>query len=142
MTRRITRRRALAELVAGAGLLATGCAGESSIRPDAGGCTLHTTYRDPRGTGTLVVAPGEPLRPRTELGPPARRVAVLATIAHLTDAHVLDAQSPARVTFLDRLGVPFESTFRPQETLTTQVLAGALHATAALGPDAVIQGAT
>ena len=101
---------------------------------------MRTTYRDPRGTGTLIVARGEPLRPRTELGPPARAIAALATIAHLTDAHVLDAQSPARVTFLDRLGVPFESTFRPQETLTAQVLTGALHAIRALRPDAVIQG--
>ena len=47
---------------------------------------------------------------------------------------------PARVTFLDRLGPPFQSTFRPQETLTSQVLAGALHAIRAIGPDAVIQG--
>jgi len=140
MSRKITRRRALGELIAGVGLLATGCAGARSIAPDPGGSTLRTTYRDPRGTGTLVPARGEPLRPRTELGAPARGVGVLATIAHLTDAHVLDAQSPARVTFLDRLGVPFESTFRPQETLTTQVLTGALYAIRALGPDAVIQG--
>ena len=140
MTRRITRRQALGELVAGAGLLAAGCAATGSLAPDPGGSTLRTTYRDPRGTGVLVVARGEPLRPRTELGPPARNVGVLATIAHLTDAHVLDAQSPARVTFLDRLGAPFESTFRPQETLTTQVLTGALYAIRTLRPDALIQG--
>ncbi len=140
MSRRITRRRALGELIAGAGLLAAGCGAAGSIAPDPGGSTLRTTYRDPRGTGALVAAPGEPLRPRTELGPPARSVGVLATIAHLTDAHILDAQSPARVTFLDRLGVPFESTFRPQETLTAQVLTGALYAIRALRPDAVIQG--
>ena len=140
MSRRITRRRALGELIAGAGLLAAGCGGSGSITPDPGGSTLRTTYRDPRGTGILVAAPGEPLRPRTELGPRARGLAVLATIAHLTDAHVLDAQSPARVTFLDRLGIPFESTFRPQETLTAQVLTGALYSIRALRPDAVIQG--
>ena len=123
-----------------AGLLAAGCGGAGSTAPDPGGSTLRTTYRDPRGTGTLSWRRGEPLRPRTELGPPARSVGVLATIAHLTDAHVLDAQSPARVTFLDRLGAPFESTFRPQETLTAQVLTGALYAIRALRPDAVIQG--
>jgi 3',5'-cyclic AMP phosphodiesterase CpdA len=65
---------------------------------------------------------------------------VIATLAHVTDAHVLDASSPARVTFLDRLGPPFQSTFRPQETLTAQVLGGAARAIRALAPDAVIQG--
>ena len=108
--------------------------------PDPDGSTLRTTYQDPDGTGVLTPARGEPLRARTELGPPARTVAVLATIAHVTDAHVLDAESPARVTFLDRLGPPFQSTFRPQETLTAQVLAGSLYAIRALRPDAVIQG--
>jgi hypothetical protein len=67
-------------------------------------------------------------------------VGVLATLAHVTDAHVLDASSPARVTFLDRLGAPFESTFRPQETLTAQVLAGAALAVRAFAPDLVIEG--
>ncbi len=65
---------------------------------------------------------------------------MLGTIAHVTDAHVLDASSPARVTFLDRLGEPFESTFRPQEALTVQVLAGACAAVRALRPQLVIQG--
>ena len=66
--------------------------------------------------------------------------ATLATLAHVTDAHVLDASSPARVSFLDRLGSPFQSTFRPQEALTAQVLAGAANAIRALGPELVIQG--
>ncbi len=142
IARRITRRRALAETLAGAGtaLIAAGCGASNELRPDPLGSTLRTTYRDPTGTGVLIVAGGEPLQPRTELGPQARAVGVLATIAHVTDAHVLDAESPARVTFLDRLGPPFQSTFRPQETLTAQVLAGALHAIRGIRPDAVIQG--
>lgn len=139
MTRAITRRQVLGELLAGA-LVTAGCAGTGSLRAAPDGSTLRTTYRDPRGTGVLVPARGEPLRARTELGPAVRSVGLLATIAHVTDAHVLDAQSPARVTFLDRLGSPFESTFRPQETLTAQVLAGALQAIRALAPDAVIEG--
>ena len=116
-------------------------AARASLAADPGGSTLRTTWRDPRGTGTLVAARRASRCGRApSLGPRARTVGVLATLAHLTDAHVLDAQSPARVTFLDRLGGPFQSTFRPQETLTAQVLAGALHAVRALRPDAVIQG--
>ncbi|MGA2010340.1 MAG: hypothetical protein ABSH51_07380 [Solirubrobacteraceae bacterium] len=140
MSARITRRQALAELLAGTAVVVAGCGTSGAARPDAGGSTLRTTYRDPQGTGQLSVADGEPLLPRTELGTASGAVAALATIAHVTDAHVLDAESPARVTFLDRLGPPFQSTFRPQETLTAQVLAGSLHAVRALGPDAVIQG--
>ncbi|MGH2908062.1 MAG: metallophosphoesterase family protein, partial [Solirubrobacteraceae bacterium] len=92
------------------------------------------------GDGQLRVLAGEPLRPRTELGPAAGDAGVLLTLAHVTDAHVLDASSPARVTFLGRLGPPFQSTFRPQETLTAQVLAGAARAVRALSPTVVVQG--
>ncbi len=140
MTRWITRRQALGELLAATAVIAAGCGSSSPLRPDPDGSTLRTTYQDPHGTGVLTPARGEPLRARIDLGLPAPAVGLLATIAHVTDAHVLDAQSPARVTFLDRLGPPFQSTFRPQETLTAQVLAGSLHAISALRPDAVIQG--
>jgi 3',5'-cyclic AMP phosphodiesterase CpdA len=127
-------------MVLGAGaLLAAGC-GASGPGATRTGSTLASTWADPAGTGTLRPGPGEPLIARTELGRvrPAERV--IATLVHVTDAHVLDASSPARVPFLDRLGDPFESTFRPQETLTAQVLAGATRAIRALRPDAVIQG--
>jgi len=59
---------------------------------------------------------------------------------HLTDAHVLDASSPARVPFLARYGPPLHSTFRPQEVLTPHVLHGAVNAVRAFGPDVVIEG--
>ncbi len=140
MTRRLTRRQAIGEAMLGSALIAAGCGASAPLRADPSGSSLRTTYRDTSGTGVLHVAPGEPLRARTELGARAAAGSVLATLAHVTDAHVLDAQSPARVTFLDRLGPPFQSTFRPQETLTAQVLAGTLHAVRALRPDAVIQG--
>ncbi|MGI9185358.1 MAG: metallophosphoesterase family protein [Solirubrobacteraceae bacterium] len=130
----------MAEMLAGSALLATGCGTAGRIRPAGDGSTLRATWGDRTGTGILAPTRGEPLRARTELGSRAPQTAVLATLAHLTDAHVLDAQSPARVTFLDRLGPPFQSTFRPHETLTAQVLAGALTAIHALAPDAVIQG--
>ena len=142
MRRAITRRRALGEMLAGTALLATGCGG-GSPRPASSGSTLRSTYVDPGQTGVLQVGAGEALRPRTELlgtRVAPRALNTLTTLAMVTDAHVLDAQSPARVTFLDRLGPPFQSTFRPHETLTAQVLAGALGAVQALGPDAVIQG--
>ncbi len=137
----ITRRQALGEMLAATALLATGCAsGGSKTTPAPSGSTLTATWADPGGTGGLSPGPGEALIARTDLAPRRAPAAVLATLAHVTDAHVLDASSPARVTFLDRLGPPFQSTFRPQETLTAQVLAGAGGSVRALRPDAVIQG--
>ncbi len=142
-----TRRQFLSEaaLGAGAGALAlAGCGGggSGSAGPAASGSgsTLLSTWGDPIGSGQLQIGPGERLVQRLELGPRAAGAGVLATLAHLTDAHVLDASSPVRVTFLNRLGAPFQSTFRPQEALTAQVLAGAVAAVRALRPDVVIQG--
>jgi len=136
--RGLTRREAL---LAGVVFVAAGCDGGRAVRGAAGlGSTLVGTWRDPDGSGVLRRGPGEPLLARTELGAPRRAHRVLATLAHLTDAHVLDASSPARVPFLDRLGPPFQSTFRPQEALTAQVLAGAVRSVRALGAQAVIQG--
>lgn len=145
--RMITRRRALAEALAAAGaglgtggLVLGGCSGTGARSPARSGSTLESTWTDPVGDAQLQVGLGEPLLDRVELGGAARPAGALVTLAHLTDAHVLDASSPARVTFLDRLGSPFESTFRPQEALTVQVLAGAAAAVRALGPQLVIQG--
>jgi calcineurin-like phosphoesterase family protein len=126
-------------VLGGAALLTAGC-GSARSTSTGSGSTLASTWTDPRGTGTLSPGPGETFVARTELGRARAADGVIATLAHITDAHVLDASSPARVPFLDRFGAPFESTFRPQETLTAQVLAGAARAIRALGPDAVIQG--
>jgi 3',5'-cyclic AMP phosphodiesterase CpdA len=135
---RLTRREALLGALGGAGaVLIAGCGGRS---PSATGSTLHSTWVDPVGDGQLRIGPGEPLVDRLELAPRATTVAVLATLAHVTDAHVLDACSPARVSFLDRLGAPFQSTFRPNESLTAQVLAGAALAVRRFRPRLVIQG--
>ncbi len=135
----LTRRQALVQMATGAALLA-GCGSGRSGRAAASGSTIGSTWRDLAGVGVLTPGPGEPLIARTDLGPRRAPTEVLATLAHVTDAHVLDASSPARVTFLDRLGPPFQSTFRPHETLTTQVLSGAARAIRALAPDLVIQG--
>jgi hypothetical protein len=140
----LTRREALLRAVAGTTTIAgatalSGCGGGRKPSPPSGS-TLRMTWADPTGDGQLRPGPGEPLLDRLELGARAAPATVLATLAHVTDAHVLDASSPARVTFLDRLGPPFQSTFRPQEALTAQVLAGAAAAVRALRPDVVIQG--
>ncbi len=141
--RRLTRRRAIAEAAAGAGALAAvlaGCGSGGARAPAPSGSTLDSTWSDPVGDGQLRVGRGEPLRHRVELGARSPALATVATLAHVTDAHVLDASSPARVTFLDRLGPPFQSTFRPQETLTAQVLSGAGTAIRSLSPQLAIQG--
>jgi metallophosphoesterase (TIGR03767 family) len=76
----------------------------------------------------LGLGPAAPIVVRT-LGAEAKggredRRKALASIVHLTDIHVIDAQSPTRVEFLDRYAhpsIPFSSAFRPQETLTAHV---------------------
>ncbi len=97
------------------------------------GTTLAVALGLADGTGYRRVTelPGWPLAVRDDLAAPrsgreARRTP-LATIVHLTDVHVIDAQSPARVEFLDRYAdqpaqaIPFASAWRPQETLTAQI---------------------
>jgi hypothetical protein len=117
-------------------LAAGGCASGGGGAPAArDGSTLAATWRDPDGNGFLSRGPGEPLRDR---GTPARMGRTLATLAVLTDVHVRDEESPARVPFLDRLGGPFSSTLRPQETLSAQVLNAAVRSVNAARPDAVL----
>jgi metallophosphoesterase (TIGR03767 family) len=79
----------------------------------------------------LAAGPGEKHLVRTELAnrtANAGRPRSLLNFVHLTDIHLCDAQSPARVEFLDRYedGVcsplPFDAAFRAQETLSLQVL--------------------
>lgn len=102
--------------------------------------TLDSCYRrGPAGAGgytSVISAGGEPHTVRTGLGTSAganratTRTAVLS-FAHLTDVHIIDAQSPARVEYVDRLedtygGAPtlgglLSSSYRPQEMLTPQI---------------------
>jgi len=114
-----------------------GCGGDPRAAQPADSSTLRATWADPDGDGTLQRGPGEPLRDRTELASAARPRGTLATLALVTDAHVRDEESPARVPFLDRLGPPFTSTFRPQEALSAQVLDAAVRAIDAARPEAV-----
>jgi 3',5'-cyclic AMP phosphodiesterase CpdA len=112
----------------------TGCGGGSAAPSAPAGSTLRATLADPDGDGFLSPAASEPLRDR---GGNARPGAVLATFGQLTDTHVRDEESPARVPFLDRLGGPFTSTFRPQEAFSTQVLDAAVRALNRERPQAV-----
>jgi 3',5'-cyclic AMP phosphodiesterase CpdA len=112
-----------------------GC-GSGSVTP---GSTLTRTLGDPGGTGVLRTGPGRPLLPRTALAPPSRPTGTIASLGVLTDVHVRDEESPARVPFLDRLGSPFESTFRPQESLTGQTLTATVRSLNRERLDAVIE---
>jgi hypothetical protein len=123
---------ALAALV----LLAGGCGGESAAGP-APGSTLRATLADPDGDGFLTRGPGLPLAERRDLGGGGKPGREIARFGQITDAHVRDEESPARVPFLDRLGPPFQPTFRPQEAESAQVLDAAVRALDAEHPQAV-----
>jgi 3',5'-cyclic AMP phosphodiesterase CpdA len=85
--------------------------------------TRRRSLVDSDGDALLESGPGIELRDRTELGGGGRPRRVLASMAQVADVHVRDAQSPARVPFLDRLGPRLGSAFRPHELLTCQLLA-------------------
>jgi metallophosphoesterase (TIGR03767 family) len=113
-------------------LLVTGCSGPP---PSS---TLHGTFRDRNGDGVLERSRGEAFVDRTELAPASKPVRRLALFAQLTDTHVVDEESPARLEVLDRRGRPFTSAFRPQEVLSGQVLAAAVRSVNAVEPQAVV----
>lgn len=144
----VTRRQLLGMGATGGALLAAGAL--SSPSADAApvgapwkvrrhGTTLkHTLLRGSPGLGgyrKIVIGPGEPHLLRDDLltGPPGtrrRQRRALLALGQLTDMHLLDAQSPARLEYLDRYDdpgsplasvLPFQSAYRAQEMLTTQV---------------------
>jgi metallophosphoesterase (TIGR03767 family) len=163
LSRGVSRRELLGLGVAAAGVAATGAlvrADPASALPvlepvapvwpvHPAGTTLDRTllHGPPgaKGYRKVVVGPGEPSLVRGDLlGGASRgtgsRTPVLA-LGQLTDMHIIDAQSPARVEFLDRLNdpgsplatqLPFQSAYRPQEMLTAHVAEAMVQALNAL----------
>jgi metallophosphoesterase (TIGR03767 family) len=120
--------------------------GVSDVRPVAatGTTVARTLLLGPAGQGgyrPIVAGAGEPYLRRLDLMPappaaPARRTPLLAFV-HITDIHVVDAQSPARVEYLDRYSDPdslfsgfnrISGSYRPQEMLSVQVGDAAVRA--------------
>ncbi|MFC6886081.1 MULTISPECIES: TIGR03767 family metallophosphoesterase [Actinomadura] len=164
MTTEPSRRRLLKGAVLGAGLASTGLAAfparpasaaalrtapsaPPALRGPVAGTTLERTLLLGRpgagGYRKVAAGPGEPHLVRTDLGGAAapgraaRRRAVIA-FGQLTDVHVVDAQSPARVEFVDRVKdglsiLPVEGAYRPQELLTTQVAEAMVRAVNRVG---------
>lgn len=126
----------LAALVGIAALLSGG-ADEPTGAVDTAS-TLVGTWVDADGNGTLERGAGEPLIDRAELAAPSSPGRTLATLVQITDSHVRDEESPARASLLDRADPDLNSTFRPQEALSPQVLESVVAATNEVGPDAVV----
>lgn len=87
------------------------------------------TPADDLGWSELTVVP--------DVVTPATDGEVLARIVHVSDTHICDAESTARLEYLDRLSDPDSlyrlrlgevGTYRPQEILTVQVLASLVDA--------------
>jgi len=87
---------------------------------------------------TLLVGAGEEFIPRFDLlgrvADPARASSrrSLFYLAHLSDIHVIDAQTPARMDAIQSLAPErFTDACRPQDTLTVHVLASMVDSVAA-----------
>ena len=87
--------------------------------------------------------------PEEMLGETPADAKPLATFIHLSDLHVCDAKSPARIEFLDRYADPdyetrqqidYVGTYRPQEFLTLQVVEAMVRAANAIKTGPLLGG--
>ncbi len=89
-----------------------------------GKTTLDRTivHEGEEGTKNLGYGPPSPRVTRTLNGWPTRgRGRPLGGFKHVSDIHVLDEESPARVEYFDACNTPFTGAYRPQEAMSTQV---------------------
>lgn len=147
MARRV-RRWATDKLAIGrSGGLVIAAAITADHQPPKAASTLDATIR-PTGSGRyrrLEWAPGEPHLVRTDLGasPSADRAdqrRSLLYVAHHTDLHICDAQSPARLEGGETFGwfnPGADGGHRPQETCTTHVMDQLVAATNAVATSAL-----
>lgn len=122
---------------ASTGLLAGTVFDAARADPSGSGTTLAQAIRKVSSVGysKLQYVAGEPYLVREDLGAKAASTRTstrraLLYFAHHSDTHIIDAQSPARVEAADvlyRLGTG--GAFRPQETMTVQVLDQMIRAT-------------
>lgn len=121
----------------GPGLLDTAAAAGPPAFPGRGlfgGLTTldQTVVKDtPGALGwlPLTVAAGESHVLRTDMASYSHPLLSLGAFAQMTDLHVVDDQSPARVEFTDRLADPpnsqgygTDSAYRPHEALSTHIV--------------------
>jgi hypothetical protein len=151
---RLTRRTLIRSGTAAAGVAGAlgGRIGSAYGAITTRGTTLRSAVvRGPvirKGYRRLRRVDGEPHLVRTDLGVSAqggraRRRAGLSAFVQLSDMHIIDAQSPLRVEWMDRYddgadeGVPtpgfLSSAYRPQEMLTAQVAEAMVRRVNALG---------
>ena len=122
-------RRSLAVFSALIGLIAltvasgTGSVGANPRSRAADKTTLERTIVGGEAPRDLAYGSGRP-RVTRQLrwdGPGGKDLRTLGGFKHVSDIHVLDEESPARVEFLDECSTPFTGAYRPQESLTGQI---------------------
>ena len=119
MTRRISP-------IALCAIVATLVASAVAVADPAGKDTLDETIKFDGGSpySTLSTGGGEATIVRKNLAKPqkgrAGRRKTIVFFGQLTDPQIMDEMSPARGELIDRVGTPFESSWRPQEAWALQ----------------------